>query len=337
MHTSRPPLGTAPAITALLAAILLLAVPEPAAAQWPPDTLENLEVLPQDIDTRELIGIMAGFTRALGVRCQYCHVGEEGMPLAQFDFPSDEKETKRKARVMIRMLQHVNGDHLEELETRSDPPVGGPCATCHRGVQRPRMLQDVLIEAYEEGGLDAAVAEYKALRERYYGRFAYDFGSVPLDDVARQVGQRGALGDAVALSELNVEMNPSSVFAQRQFAGRAIEHAMIEEGADAGAALYHDLKSELPPQALPEIMLNSLGYRLMGTGRVEEAIAVFELNVEAYPAAFNTYDSLGEAYMTHGDTELAIRNYEKSLELNPENTNATDMLQRLRGETGGEN
>ncbi len=72
-------------------------------------------------------------------------------------------------------------------------------------------------------------------------------------------------------------------------------------------------------------------------GRVEEAIAVFELNVEAYPAAFNTYDSLGEAYMTHGDTELAIRNYEKSLELNPENTNATDMLQRLRGETGGEN
>jgi len=337
MHTSRPPRGSVPAITVLLAAMLLLVVPEPAAAQWPPDTLENLKVLPQDIGTRQLIGIMAGFTRALGVRCQYCHVGEEEMPLAEFDFASDEKETKRKARVMLRMLQHVNGDHLGELETRSDPPVEVTCATCHRGVQKPRMLQDVLMEAYGEGGLEAAVAEYQALRDRYYGRSAYDFGSVPLDDVAGQLGQRGALGDAVALSELNLEMNPGSAFAERQYAGRAIEHAMIDEGADAGAALYGQLKSELSPRAFPEQLLNSLGYRLMGTGRVEEAIAVFELNVTAYPAGFNTYDSLGEAYMTHGDTDLAIRNYEKSLELNPDNTNAADMLQRLRGEAGAEN
>jgi tetratricopeptide (TPR) repeat protein len=332
----RPPRGSTPAISVLLAAVVLLAVPHPAAAQWPPDTLENLKVLPQDIETRELIGIMAGFTRALGVRCQYCHVGEEEMPLAQFDFAADEKETKRKARVMIQMLQHFNNDHLGELETRSDPPVEVTCATCHRGVQRPRMLQDVLMEAYGEGGLESAVAEYKALRERYYGRYAYDFGSVPLDDVAGQVTQMGMLGDAVSLSELNLEMNPNSVFAQRQYAGRAIGHAMVEEGPEAGAALYHQLKSDLSPQAFPEFLLNSVGYRLMGAGHMEEAIVVFQLNVEAFPAASNVYDSLGEAYMNHGDTDLAIRNYEKSLELNPENTNAAAMLQRLRGEAGGE-
>jgi tetratricopeptide (TPR) repeat protein len=312
------------------------ALPTSAAqAQWPPDTLQNLKVLPQDIEVRELIGIMAGFTRALGVRCQYCHVGEEEMPLAQFDFAADDKETKRKARVMIRMLQHVNGEHLGELETRSDPPVEVTCATCHRGVQRPRMLQDVLLEAYGEGGLDAAVAEYEQLRERYYGRYSYDFGSVPLDDVARQVA-RPSMGDAVALSKLNVDMNPNSVFAQRQYAGRAIEHAMLEEGVAAGTDLYRELKQAYPPQAFPEFTLNSLGYRLMGAGHMEEAIAVFLLNVEAFPDAYNTYDSLGEAYMNHGDTELAIQNYERSLELNPENTNAAQMLERLRGGSGGD-
>ncbi len=48
------------------------------------------------------------------------------------------------------------------------------------------------------------------------------------------------------------------------------------------------------------------------------------------PEAFNTYDSLGEAYMTHGDGALAIANYQRSLELNPENANAVEMLKKLR-------
>ncbi len=65
----------------------------------------------------------------------------------------------------------------------------------------------------------------------------------------------------------------------------------------------------------------------------EFAIAVFKLNVEQYPDGFNTYDSLGQAYMVNGDLELAIENYEKSLELNPENTNAVQMLERIRSQT----
>jgi D-alanyl-D-alanine-carboxypeptidase/D-alanyl-D-alanine-endopeptidase len=56
------------------------------------------------------------------------------------------------------------------------------------------------------------------------------------------------------------------------------------------------------------------------------------LNVEAYPASYNTYDSLGEAYMANGDKELAIRSYKKSLELYPKNTNAVEMLKKLAAE-----
>jgi tetratricopeptide (TPR) repeat protein len=59
------------------------------------------------------------------------------------------------------------------------------------------------------------------------------------------------------------------------------------------------------------------------------------LNVEIYPDAFNTYDSLGEGYMEAGQNELAIQNYERSLELNPGNDNARQMLGRMGVEDEG--
>ncbi len=78
-------------------------------------------------------------------------------------------------------------------------------------------------------------------------------------------------------------------------------------------------------------MLDRLGYDLLKSKKVQEAIEIFKLNVEMFPNSSNVYDSLGEAYMVNGDKELAIKNYEKSLELNPKNTNAVDMLKKLRG------
>lgn len=79
-----------------------------------------------------------------------------------------------------------------------------------------------------------------------------------------------------------------------------------------------------------EAQVNALGYRLMNANRLDEAIEIFKLNVEAFPRAWNVYDSLGEAYMKKGNRELAIRNYEKSLELNPQNGGAMEALHRLR-------
>ena len=67
----------------------------------------------------------------------------------------------------------------------------------------------------------------------------------------------------------------------------------------------------------------------MGEG-TDDAIAILALNVEEHAASWNAYDSLGEAYITAGKRELAIANYKKSLELNPANTNATQMLERLK-------
>jgi glyoxylase-like metal-dependent hydrolase (beta-lactamase superfamily II) len=104
---------------------------------------------------------------------------------------------------------------------------------------------------------------------------------------------------------------------------------------DAGAAIaeYRRLKSAAQDEyAFIEQSLNLVGYYLLGKERVDEAIAIFKLNVEEYPEGFNTYDSLAEGYMVRGDRELAIEFYTKSLELNPDNQNAVDKLEELGAE-----
>ena len=68
----------------------------------------------------------------------------------------------------------------------------------------------------------------------------------------------------------------------------------------------------------------------MQEGKVAEAIVIFKLNTELYPQSSNVYDSLGEAYMAKGDSEAAAANYKKSLELNPGNKNAVNMLKKLK-------
>jgi tetratricopeptide (TPR) repeat protein len=80
-----------------------------------------------------------------------------------------------------------------------------------------------------------------------------------------------------------------------------------------------------------EIYINRIGYNWMTMGHILEAIEVFKLNVEAFPQSFNVYNSLGEAYFKNGDTKNAIKNYEKSLELNSGNANAKKMLNKLEG------
>jgi tetratricopeptide (TPR) repeat protein len=101
-------------------------------------------------------------------------------------------------------------------------------------------------------------------------------------------------------------------------------------GVEAAIAQYHQMKTTHSPEAFDESLLNTLGYRLLRADRVQDAIIVFELNAAEYPDASNPYDSLGEAYLAAGDTARAIKNYEKSVELDPGNTNGLAVLERIR-------
>lgn len=95
---------------------------------------------------------------------------------------------------------------------------------------------------------------------------------------------------------------------------------LSEKGVDAAVEQYHELKIQnIDNIYQSEGDLNALGYRLLKKKRAREAIEIFKLNVEAYPQSSNAYDSLAEAYMTNGDREFAIQNFERSLDLNPGN------------------
>jgi tetratricopeptide (TPR) repeat protein len=101
------------------------------------------------------------------------------------------------------------------------------------------------------------------------------------------------------------------------------------EGLEASLARVRKLLGEGADIHVEEQALNGVGYYFLGQQSVPEAIEVFKLNVELFPESANVYDSLAEAYMKNGDKEEAIANYERSLELNPENTNAANMLEEL--------
>ena len=116
----------------------------------------------------------------------------------------------------------------------------------------------------------------------------------------------------------------------RDNAGVKFVRVFWEEGIEKARATFEEARRRDPRAVLfEEATLNNLGYRLIQKDRLKDAIEIFKLNVEAYPQAFNTYDSLAEAYMMSGDKEPAVLNYKKSLELNPKNANAVWMLEKL--------
>ena len=191
---------------------LLVASGGSAAAQgkFPPDSFKNLKVLPKTIGQRALLDTMRGFALALGVRCVYCHVGKEGQPLDSVNFRSDDKRTKRAARVMMHMVMHINEEHLADVPDRPTPHVVVKCETCHRGVARPRPLDDDLALMLADSGLDATVRRYRALRDRYYGSGSYDFSELTLNLLAGSEARAGRPGNAIGLLQLNAEFNPNS-------------------------------------------------------------------------------------------------------------------------------
>src|SRR5262245_10516414 len=108
--------------TKSLALLLLLTCPATAEV---PDTFKNLQVLPKDISKQRLVETMRQFSFATGYRCEGCHEGKDGQREAM-EYAADGKQTKRTARLMLKMVQSINADHLATL--------GGSvsCATCHR-------------------------------------------------------------------------------------------------------------------------------------------------------------------------------------------------------------
>jgi glyoxylase-like metal-dependent hydrolase (beta-lactamase superfamily II) len=183
------------------------------------------------------------------------------------------------------------------------------------------LWRDYIVELWE--GVKAADAEGLSLaeiRERF-----------PLPE---ECGYLRQLGHDEARLQRFQERNVTAFWRQlKESAALIVERVIEEQGFEAAVQRYQRLSAE-PKAAVyfSEDELNSLGYRLLTNNQIKEAIAVFKLNVDAYPDSWNVHDSLGEAYMENGDRDLAIASYSRSIELNPQNQNGIAMLRRLEAQ-----
>ena len=203
----------------------------------PPPPFENLKVYRKDIPHDSLLAIMRGFTTALGVNCQYCHVAETVPAAASAGAPAgggpprerlrpalDDKPTKATARFMIRMADSLNHVVLAALPRRHRPTISVSCVTCHRGSPLPQTIDAALAETVEQAGVDSAVVRYRQLRSGMVsGR--YDFREAPIIALAQSLAGAGRTADALKLLQMDQEFYPSSA---------GIDLAMAETYTKAG-------------------------------------------------------------------------------------------------------
>jgi tetratricopeptide (TPR) repeat protein len=233
--------------------LVLALVPRPASGQGGPPP-ENLQVLPADLTRGEVVRIMRGFSIATGYRCSDCHVGEEGQPLSTYDFASDDRELKLKAREMLRMVNAINDQHLAALPERREPHVAVTCGTCHGGVPRPEPIEAVLERVALEEGAAPALARYRELRDEHYGGRAYDFGERPLVVAGTALARGEHPAEALAVLELAREYFPES-------ASVALGLAQVHEAlgdTEAAVAAYERTLELAPGLPIAERRLEAL-------------------------------------------------------------------------------
>jgi tetratricopeptide (TPR) repeat protein len=162
---------------------------------------------------------MQEIAQGLGVKCEYCHAGM-GRGLGQAATPKLEGQPPSRveiARAMIAMTREINEKILAATGKPATDATRVTCITCHRGVAIPGQLSDIVAKTALDRGPDAAVAQYRDLREQYYGRQSYDFGEDTLLTSAQMV-VRVKPPASIPLLQLNLEFYPKSVRSYNQIA-----------------------------------------------------------------------------------------------------------------------
>src|SRR5262245_56579639 len=226
------------------AALIVFSTARPSRAQtqwqWP-EKPKNLQVLNKDWPGSRLSPVMTGFTGALGVRCSYCHVGDEGKDLSTYDFASDANPNKNRTREMLRMLGDVNA-HLKKLEPSGDRRVNMWCHTCHRGRPRPMTLEEELAEQYRAKGIDAAINHYQELKKNYFDRGAYDFSERSLNSFGYDLLDKD-YSAAIRIFTLNTQM-----FASSANVWDSLAEAQLRAGNSKLARRYYETSLRLDPR-----------------------------------------------------------------------------------------
>jgi hypothetical protein len=180
------------------------AVPQATAPTVPPGRRPS--VLPPG----DRLAYMRTVAAALGVECGYCHGGRGGNTPATAPLTTAGRPRVEVAREMFLMVDRLNATIQEATGKPASDVTRVSCATCHRGVPIPMQISDIVWQAAIKQGAEAAVAQYRELRSRFYGRQAYDFGEMALIPVTERLANVRP-DAAIALLRMNLDFHPDSV------------------------------------------------------------------------------------------------------------------------------
>ena len=251
----------------ILACVAVFSVLPATLTSQLPAKPENLQVLPKDMPTDSVVAMMRGFAMSLGVRCTFCHVEREapagapaaggpggGGPFQNFDFKNDEKDHKKIARIMLKMVDSINNKFLASIPDRDNPPTNVTCVTCHRGLAKPATIESVLLSTTSRAGADSAIARYRSLRtDMTSGK--YNFGEQPVMEVAQKLIVQQKYDDAIKLLQMNQEFYPNSVNIDYQLA----EAYLAKGDKDQGIARLRAALTKNPNDRRARQRLQQLG------------------------------------------------------------------------------
>jgi tetratricopeptide (TPR) repeat protein len=239
-------------LSGAVALVVLCCSTSGAAAQQPDEKPKNLQYFPKDTTRQQLIQTMRGFSFSLGVRCEHCHV-EKAPGSHDLDFAADDKQEKKTARAMLKMVEAINQEYIAKMGRTT--PIRVECVTCHHGLPIPRTMNALLAETIEKKNVEAAVALYRDLRKKSLGDGQYDFGETSLNILTENLLRQAKGKEAAAIMELNVEVNtPPSLWAMHLL-GQA--HAANKEN-DKAIEDYKKILEQNPKDEFAKKQLDAL-------------------------------------------------------------------------------
>ena len=194
-----------------------------ALALW---TIIQVPAQPQPGQPRQPLPNMQVIAESLGVQCDFCHSAARG---------SGDREPKKDiARQMMAMTREINA-RVDAASPKENPNAAArvECVTCHRGVTIPKPLGDIVTQTILKEGGPAAIAQYRDLRAKFYGRAAYDFGENTLIAVSQRIANARP-NEAIDLMKVNIEFYPNS---SASYAALAFAYTRKVDDASAIKAL----------------------------------------------------------------------------------------------------
>jgi uncharacterized protein len=197
----------------------------------------------------------------------------------------------------------------EELEENKFQGTSFYLSIANQGFSDTDSIKDNAAAFNLAGYLDAN--KQNGLRYQWHYYMEDNHGSVPL--ISEYDGLRFLLDF----------YNPRLPYTKFRDPAYKVDSFLIEHYSDVS----RNMGFEVAP---PESLLNWLGYLFIMEKQYDKSYKLFKMNIENYTESANAFDSIGEIELIMGDTLQSLKHYEKSLELNPKNKNAENIINNLK-------